>query len=76
MATTDLTPGPAIECGMGCGATTGVSMDDARRSDDCPMCQEPGEAVLLTRCMVGDACDEDTHDFGTGMHHDPLPSRP
>lgn len=63
---TATTPGPALEC-LDCG---NCSPEAAPRDfDPCPQCGS-GETrpVRLVGCDLGDACGEDEHDFGLGMH--------
>lgn len=74
MATTDITPGPAVDCEFGCGAVTPVTEEDLRRgNDECPLCEEPGTLIRIETCGKGAECDHADHHFGTGFHHIEVP---
>jgi hypothetical protein len=68
----DLTPGPALECEF-CGATTPCTPEDAAEGM-CLMCDESAIVVTLVACPAPDPeqCEDETHDYGTGFHHEPV----
>lgn len=61
-----MTPGPALWCDE-CGTIT--PMGSPHSFDECPHCGGGlTQAVDMSSCGRGDGCEDEYHDFGTGMH--------